>query len=450
MDSVWNEKDEKQASIEPFRIDDLPPELLAEIFRCADTTPPSEHKARDEPEPRLFTEDNDRLKTLKNISLVNTKWRALSLPILFKHVIWTITPSTQVDLIYFYDTTTTFPILKFLMDKKLTNYVESFTMVVPSKLPDLFFARSDRATRNFSWDFLFNVLDLLRITILGKPEVLTSLVSRMLFNGGRSLDTGKQLYHILSLDRKGKSKPGTNAIVSAQETPPHRIFTIRPWTHLLLNEGSSIRIYRNYEYFLHRPPSILGHLLGCEEAPNDVPLVPPTLNSMSYIAIFPLCSHFDILIDNLPHVDKLFVQIVPQNDIMKDSVEMDHVNPADLWMERNSCHSHVMRRMLAIEDDGLGYHTANHPVAGPANQNEPPPEPINNWDLLREFESGDYADQQGWDLAVKIFTAGANTGWHVEREGVFVRPNLDPQSGYGTALPRPKMDGESGPADSLL
>ncbi|KAK3986750.1 hypothetical protein QBC44DRAFT_311019 [Cladorrhinum sp. PSN332] len=447
--------DEKQelnlASIEPFRIDHLPPELLAEIFRCCDSAPPSERRVRDEPEPDLFADSSvdKNPKHVKNVSLVNTKWRTLALPILFKHAIWNITPSDQVEPIYFHDAITTFPILKFLMDNNLTTYVESFTMAVRSKLPDMFLAKNARGASNFSWDLLFKVLDPLRVTILGTPEVLTSLVSRMLFNGGRSLDLGKQLYHILSLDRKERAKPGTSlpalGNIRVEETPPHRIFTIRPWTHLLLNEGSSIRIYRNYEYFLHRPPSILGHLLGSEEAPNDVPLVPPSLTAMSYVAIFPLSSHFNTLVDHLPALDKLYVQIVPQNDILWDPVEMDHVSPADLWMERNSCYGHIMRQIIA-HDAGELTSLPNNPSTGLYDiSNEPP----HNWSCLREFESGDAADEEAWELAVRWVEA-SGTGWRVEREGVFVKPGLDARTSYGTALPRQKMDGDSSPIDSLL
>ncbi len=75
---------------------------------------------------------------------------------------------------------------------------------------------------------------------------------------------------------------------------------MRPWTALLLNEGSSTRVYQTYEFFHKRPPSILGALLGSEEFPNDIPLLPLTIKSLGYVAIFPLSSHFSTLVRFLP------------------------------------------------------------------------------------------------------------------------------------------------------
>ncbi|KAK4164347.1 hypothetical protein QBC43DRAFT_210915 [Cladorrhinum sp. PSN259] len=417
----------------PFRIDDLPTELLTEIIRCFDSAPPSELRIREQPKADLFSQPN-----LKNISLVNARWRALALPILFKHVIWNITPSDELEPINCHDTIITFPILKFFMSSNLATYIKSFTMVVHSRLPAMFIDFETPGVQHFSWQRLFKLIDPMRISILATPQVLTRLLPTMLVTGRRPTDLGAPLYHILSLERDDKVTPGPDNI-RLQDPRWHPLFNIRPWTHLLLNEGSSIRIYRNYEYFLHRPPSILAHLLGAED-PSHLPIIPQTLRSMSYIAIFPLASHFGTLVDNLPPLDKLSVQIVPQNYILWDPVEMDHVTPGDLWMERNSCYGHIMRRMLAKQGPEPGQ--SNHPPtqSSPAHND--------NWSSLREFESGDAADKEAWEIAVGYVLA-SDTDWRVEREGVFVKRGLGTTTSDAAALSDENMDFGSSPASSL-
>ncbi|KXX76613.1 hypothetical protein MMYC01_208449 [Madurella mycetomatis] len=305
---------------------------------------------------------------------------------------------------------------------------------------------------NWVWDMLFGLMDPLRFSIIASPQMLASLLSCMLFLGDADSFSHRNLLHILSLSRDAKSR-GTRAGPSPRDKPPARsapgpapaashacsscgrdrvrtrstLFAIRPWTHLLLNEGSSIRVYRNYEFFLRRPPSILGALLGCEEAPNDTPLVPPTVHSLSYIAIFPLSSHFGTLVSALPRVDRLFVQLVPRNDVLLDPEEMRNVQASDLWMERNSCYGLVLRQLLSggsfgsdddDDDDDDGDDGGDE--GADSDQEADHDRLQHNWRYLREFESGDAADKEAWEMAVH-YLGMSQTGWRVEREGVFVK-----------------------------
>ncbi|KAK3936453.1 hypothetical protein QBC46DRAFT_419216 [Diplogelasinospora grovesii] len=302
---------------------------------------------------------------------------------------------------------------------------------------------------NWLWKTLFDLMDPKRFTMIASPHMLTSLLSRMLFLGDAWCFNRDDL-HILSLSRESPTKtPPTPSLASAAKpnsgsssttsaststststepvassssskcpaTPasrPCELFTIRPWTHLLLNEGSSTRVYKTYEFFLKRPPSILGALLGCEEAPNNTPLIPPTLKSMSYVAIFPLSYHFNTLVAFLPRIDHLFVQLVPRNSILQDREEMRNVDPSDLWMERNSCYGLIMRELLtsdmADKDDDA---------------------PGSNWRHLRTFTSGDAADEEAWDMAVH-YVRTSRSGWRVEGNGIFVRgpPKPAPQAAW--------------------
>ncbi|KAJ8114710.1 hypothetical protein ONZ43_g4838 [Nemania bipapillata] len=99
-------------------------------------------------------------------------------------------------------------------------------------------------------------------------------------------------------------------------------------------------------------------------------------------------------------IDRLFVQLIPKSGsgILEDTDEMRYIDPGDLWMERNTSYSFLMRELTVA---------ANPQV---------------NWGLLRVFESGDAAaDREAWQLAVHFLENSGMQDWRAEREGVFVR-----------------------------
>lgn len=288
---------------------------------------------------------------------------------------------------------------------------------------------------NWLWKLIFDAISPLRFTIIASPPMLASLLARMLFLGDAwSFD---QSHHILSLSREDlkntnnkikantiaegieedeilssssslSSSPSESTISSSRSSSsnslarplkrvPSELFTVHPWTHLLLNEGSSTRVYKTYEYYHKRPPSMLGALLGAEEFPNDTPLVPSTVRDLSYVGIFPLSTHFDTLVQHLPPLHRLFVQLVPRNDILSDRKEMEHLDMNDLWAERNMAYGSIMPKLFD-----------RSPAAG-------------NWRSLQVFESGDAADRERWELTVDYVHAMGFAEWRAEREGVFVK-----------------------------
>ncbi|CAG8953791.1 hypothetical protein HYFRA_00006683 [Hymenoscyphus fraxineus] len=172
------------------------------------------------------------------------------------------------------------------------------------------------------------------------------------------------------------------------------IFDIRPWTKLLLNEGSFVRAYATYEFWTRKLPSILSDLLGAEEETHK-PFISPTIRDMSYIGIFPTERHFRSLAENLPRLDKLYVQLVPRNNILEIPSKMVQVELEDLWGERNSCYASLVRELF----------------------NSPPSK---NYKHLQVFESGDAADRDAWLMAVE-YVRRSNNGWKISSDGVFVR-----------------------------
>ncbi|KAI0473210.1 hypothetical protein GGR56DRAFT_605043 [Xylariaceae sp. FL0804] len=435
-------------------MDRLPAEVLLDIIGHLDGPAPSEAtRLRDQPRGDMLARPAAACP-LKAASRVSRGWRALVLPTLFRHVLWrprvedrvaadaAEPPPSQQQRLF---TVNPVPLLRFLVEARLDRQVATFTLLVdlaaadesgdsaaaaaPAPAPahpvnnwlagSRFFsswsrdepARHARAAEaataaagaptilpadlEWLWDQLFAVVDPLRFTLVAQPATLAAFLSRMLF-----LDEAWAFdmpYHVLSLARPARGPPPPSP-------PPCPLFTARPWTSVLLNEGSSLKVYRVYEFFLRRPPSMLGALLGCEEYPNDTCLLPSTVVDFSYIAIFPLFSHFETLAQNLPRLERLYLQLTPGpgNRILEDQEGMRRLDPADLWMECNTCYSHILGKLVP-------------PLPG----NNPPPS--SNWDTLRVFETGDTADHEVWDLAVDLFEQSQTSEWRVEREGLLVR-----------------------------
>ncbi|AEO57137.1 hypothetical protein MYCTH_2302962 [Thermothelomyces thermophilus ATCC 42464] len=489
-------------SVQGTTVGALPPELLRQVFDALDHAAPSEHRLNDQPDCRMLCDPNC---PLKKASLVNRKWRAVVLPLLFRHVVWRLASCDQllsrpneISESQSDDPSESISILAFLRANNLARHVRSLTIVVcrEEALPSAtttdrrsgsrisssleewkqarwnsisdthaqYAAQISSATvyngdNNWLWRMLFGIMNPLRLTLIASPQTLARLLSCMVYVGDADFFSTEERLHILSLSMDGSSRSSPPPLLvrseGARPAAPTasrkcsterdyvrtELFTIRPWTHLLLNENSSIRVYRTYHFFDRRPPSILGSLLGCEEAPLNVMMVPPTVTSLSYIAIFPVATHFRMLVDRLPRIDSLYLQLVPRNDILLDEKEMDHVNASDLWLERNSCYKLAMQNMLLsaaaplppnnVNDNNTNVaddhdqdsevdasHTGPHEHVimeeGPAQGG------VHNWQYLRRFETGDSSDREAWLDAVE-WVEESQTGWHVEAEGVLVR-----------------------------
>ena len=144
---------------------------------------------------------------------------------------------------------------------------------------------------------------------------------------------------------------------------------------------------------------ILPDLLEKDETSAAAPLISPTIREMLYISIFPMQSHFGIITDNFPRLDRIYVQLVPRNNILDDEVRMIGVDSEDLWMERNASYALLMRELFAAP-------------------------PVDNYRFLRYFESGDAADRDAWDMAVE-YVKRAGNDWKIAGDGVFVRDLKD-------------------------
>ncbi|KAJ3567677.1 hypothetical protein NPX13_g6686 [Xylaria arbuscula] len=101
-------------------------------------------------------------------------------------------------------------------------------------------------------------------------------------------------------------------------------------------------------------------------------------------------------------IDRLFVQLQakPESGILENGDEMRHIDPNDLWLERDTSYTVLMRELILSNN------------------------PRDNWRMLRVFESGDFIDSEAWELVTQIFDRRETEEWEVERPGVFIR-NVD-------------------------
>ncbi|KAH8808004.1 hypothetical protein F5884DRAFT_676331 [Xylogone sp. PMI_703] len=418
------------SSRRPASIQDLPNEILADIIFYTDSSPPSPTRLLGEPN---FEVTDSPSTPLKNLSLVSPRWRQIVLPLLFRHVrlkIW----GTKYSLLSKSTLHEWFsPLGDFLTRRSLGAVVQSFALCIQSEkaLP---ITHGPYTVIEFAkfWDNLFQIIDPTDLLIVAPVRHVGLLSgSRVKMQDAFLLDCP---YHYLQLQRDGigsdsatenaasepdesgaqptSTQSSTNEIPVATDHPqepatgdiPSKLFNIRPWTKLLLNEGSFIKAYSVDSYWMREPPSILEHLFGAA-APPYTATIPATIRTLSYIGIFPIASHFSIITRHLPLLDRLYLQLVPRSNILENPSKMTNVDPEDLWMERNSCYALLMRELFNVP-------------------------PTGNYRYLKEFESGDAADRDSWHMAVE-YVKRAGNGWKVAGDGVFVRTPEDINEGGG-------------------
>ncbi|KAI9742360.1 MAG: hypothetical protein M1818_003893 [Claussenomyces sp. TS43310] len=379
---------------------DLPPELLDNIVNYLDAPAPSASRLHAEPDYNITYSE---ARFLKSASLVCRRWRISAMPLLYRHVCLKIhNYSTPFPIL----TNEDGPFFDFIDRYGLRCVIESFTLCIKDTKALLEAREPQENNCKPFWARVFTDIDPDTLTIVASPQVLQPLTSCHVWSDDSwSFDMP---YHILQLRRptlpnksSSCSQRPSEDVLEARPLRHSVLLHSRPWTSLLLNEGSFIRSFTQYEFFNKRPPSLLPDLLG-SEAGIDRAMLPSTVRELSYIAMFPTSTHFNHLTSRCPRLDRLYVQFVPRSDVLRDPAQMDHVDTNDLWLERNSCYALVMRELF------------NHPPSG-------------NFQFLREFESGDHADIDGWEMAVE-YVRRANLSWRVDRPGVFVRV---PEDGEG-------------------
>ena len=317
----------KEAS-KPTTIEDLPNELLSQIFGFLDIPQPSAI-LHDEP---IFELTDAKIADLKASSRVSKRWRQTTLPLLFKHGRFIVEKAEPKMAIRNLNEEIQ-PFLKFVNKNMLLKIVTTFVIVVkdrtitgdndiPEHKLDIFAS---------FWRSLFQTIDPVELLIIAHAEVLGRFTSCHVHTADVwNFDCP---CHYLRLRRP--SAPPSQPVVSDKGVHPHEypisskahevvepvtttfsvenvpedllkhepaaatlsassessegpidtvpessssepqrlcsnelepsqilnpqsstLFKIRPWYSLLLNEGSFIKAYSTYEFWLRQAPSV--------------------------------------------------------------------------------------------------------------------------------------------------------------------------------------------------
>ena len=311
----------------------LPVEILNSIF---------EHLVQPEPsadclyaQPR-FDITESKKSYLKSASQVCTRWRVLVQPALFRHARliirrneWDLRDGWPPGFYAF---------LTFLRDRDLARSVETFTLLVGESNESDHDDTIDYtdSVRN-RWQELLEIIHPSRLTIVAPPPVLGLLTGIPITVDVRP--SFHMPYHILSL---GRTVPRQNAPPPDHPAPEvPTLLTLRPWESLLLNEGSFLRAYSDPRYpdnhIVIEPPSILPAFVAPASA-----LPPPSLTSLAYVAIYPFIWHVEHLTYLFPQLRRLYVQIVPQDDVAPDPMMTSRVD----WLTLRFSTEESYRRLL--------------------------------------------------------------------------------------------------------
>lgn len=257
---------------------------------------------------------------------------------------------------------------------------------------------------NWLWHLIFEQLDPLQITLVGSVKILSSLLSRDVDLASDWACNSHR--HIVSLSRTSRSSTGQDnqtsvALLPSQKprvnvyTTPSDLFSIRDWTALLVNEGSFTPVYSHHQVTTYLPPTLLPTILNSSDTSFNH--IHKTLQSFSYIGIFPISGHIrEVIVPCLPPVEHLFLQMTPQaSNFFPNGIPILG-EIADLWLEFDTAYSVVMRELFDREVKSA-------------------------WKELKAFESGDAANEEAWSMAMQYVQVHGLKGWKMKRKGYFVR-----------------------------
>ena len=290
---------------------DLPPELIDQIVSLlAIEEPPSKRSLREEPSLALLTSPRQIIKHLGQACrlLHRVAW-----PYLFRYLKANIGDVAAL--------------IRFAQRRGLSGQVSnillySINLKERDSAPQHLLAKSN-SNRSHTWDqirAIVNTLNPMSITLLLPPEDFELMVPFTLrLADDWAFDIRYQILHL-------EQNPNT-------PVPPNEwedgIFTLRQWTHMTFNEGSSVKVYSTYEYFAKHCPT-------CMYPREDYLPTYPSLLSLDYIAVFPCRRNaFPSLMNCFPNLRHLKLQFHPtlSNAILDNAPALGTVERSDLWSE---------------------------------------------------------------------------------------------------------------------
>ncbi len=307
-----------------FGLDDLPNELFDHVLKFLHHQCPSELNWHQRPDLSIIKSTKTDLKSL---SLVSKYVRAMTLKRLFAHVC--LDPNQSPSF------------LEFVNQHGLAVHVKSIVayMTEPCRL----------ILHPLWWARLLNAIPALTFTIICPPYVFAEFASTNIVD----VDSWafNMPYHVIRFQQSKLA-----AIRQTSFNDDHDLFSARQWTEFSINEGSSLKVYSQYEYFLRRTPSLMSAVLLCPSP--GLTFMLSKLEKFTYTAIFPFYNHVDDVLknirkmSNLKHL-RLRLCPEPRSSVIEDELmeAKGHIDLVDAWMEFNTSYGLVAHtvRFLCVE-----------------------------------------------------------------------------------------------------
>ena len=144
------------------------------------------------------------------------------------------------------------------------------------------------------------------------------------------------------------------------------LFSLLPWTHISLNEGSFLKAYGTYEFFERGPPSLVYSIgrtftsrnnwrsWGDKNSPTHS--FRSSLRSFTYTGIFPFSNHADFRM-MIPYLEELDVQFAPdpQSGILDDRERTGKAELQDCWQELMSAYNDIATTIATFNMSALQF-----------------------------------------------------------------------------------------------
>ena len=338
-------------------LQDLPNEILYQVFSHLDNGSPSMKVLRREPSIMMTDSEN---KSLKTLSATSHFLRSLTLPHLFRfsrvalqslllkepqwHGEYSRSLPSCVDIERF---------LNFLAARSLADYVEGIVLYTQYDLEVQHQQQSESGTCDTDGNLqlvglcrsiVAQLRNLRFVTICAPPSTLARLVCCTIqTHDAWAFDMPLHILHL--------SRPLDRAYPISLPAPQvFDLLHLLPWTHCTLNEGSSLKVYSTYEYYGKTSPSILSQFPYSPEKSPPISLS-RFMKTVDYIAIFPLLGYSSSIfgfLHRLPFVDKLGMQLVPhpEDHIFENQSRVETALLADMWLEFKADYRRVLQNVL--------------------------------------------------------------------------------------------------------
>ena len=354
---------------------DLPEELTSHILSLIEAEdPPSKKFLHEEPSVSVLVSDHHPLKDLAQTCrlLHRLSWRAL-----FSTMRVSIEDTDKL--------------IDFSQKYNLRGHAQSMVLYSKDSIKETGGSAADATLDTASvWSKIQTLMDEIEpfsVTLVLSPAAFDHIVPYKLnLADAWAFRIPYQILH-LEQDQKTRSEP------SAEPLYDQKIFTLRPWINMTFNEGSSVPVYSNYEYFHKRTPSLVKNPRSAPKLGESI----DRLTTLTLIAVFPI-SHNEIqeFLTYLPNLQHLRVRLAPSasNQILDQPRTLGTCQRSDLWTELQSFYSWLINQLMVMNIWTLNLEKLSildYPTTG-----------------FRETINGDWMDQSLVD-------------WHHDGQGHWVR-----------------------------